>query len=60
MMKWEQEKQPYGSGRCLQLRYRDLWSKSFFSFLMFIFSLTEMGGKEGAPIIMGPRGNDQR
>ncbi|MEW6077896.1 MAG: hypothetical protein AB1724_08800 [Thermodesulfobacteriota bacterium] len=30
---------------------RDLRSKSLFTFLMFIFSLTETGGKEGAPII---------
>jgi hypothetical protein len=35
---------------------RDLQSKSFFSFLMFIFSLTETGGKEGAPIITVPAG----
>jgi hypothetical protein len=35
---------------------RDLRSKSIFSFLMFIFSLTETGGKEGAPIITVPVG----
>ena len=35
---------------------RDLRSKGFFSFLMFIFSLTETGGKEGAPIITIPAG----
>jgi hypothetical protein len=35
---------------------RDLRSKSFFSFLMMIFSLTETGGKEGAPIITVPAG----
>jgi hypothetical protein len=35
---------------------RDLRSKSLFSFLMFIFSLTETGGKEGAPIITVPAG----
>jgi len=36
---------------------RDLRSKSLFSFLMFIFSLTETGGsKEGAPIITVPTG----
>ena len=35
---------------------RDLKSKSLFSFLMFIFSLTETGGKEGAPIITVPAG----
>ncbi len=34
---------------------RDLRSKSLFSFLMFVFSLTETGGvKEGAPIITVP------
>jgi hypothetical protein len=36
---------------------RDLRSKSLFSFLMFVFSLTETGGaKEGAPIITIPSG----
>lgn len=35
---------------------RDMRSKSLFSFLMFIFSLTETGGKEGAPIITVPAG----
>jgi hypothetical protein len=35
---------------------RDLRSKGLFSFLMFIFSLTETGGKEGAPIITVPAG----
>lgn len=30
---------------------RDLRSKGLFSFLMFMFSLTETGGKEGAPIV---------
>jgi hypothetical protein len=35
---------------------RDLRSKSLFSFLMFMFSLTETGGKEGAPIITVPAG----
>lgn len=35
---------------------RDLRSKSLFSFLMFIFSLTETGGKEAAPIITVPAG----
>jgi len=35
---------------------RDLKSKSLFSFLLFIFSLTETGGKEGAPIITVPAG----
>jgi hypothetical protein len=35
---------------------RDMRSKSLFTFLMFIFSLTETGGKEGAPIITVPTG----
>jgi hypothetical protein len=35
---------------------RDLRSKSLFSFFMFLFSLTETGGKEGAPIITIPAG----
>lgn len=35
---------------------RDLRSKVLFSFLMLIFSLTETGGKEGAPIITVPAG----
>jgi len=36
---------------------RDLRSKTLFSFLMFVFSLTETGGaKEGAPIITVPSG----
>jgi len=36
---------------------RDLRSKRLFSFLMFVFSLTETGGgKEGAPIITVPAG----
>jgi len=30
---------------------RDLKSKGIFSFLMFLFSLTETGGKEGAPVV---------
>ena len=30
---------------------RDLKSKKLFSFLMFLFSLTETTGKEGAPIM---------
>jgi hypothetical protein len=34
----------------------DFRSKTLFSFLMFIFSLTETGGKEGAPIITVPAG----
>ena len=36
---------------------RDYRSKALFSFLMFMFSLTETGGgKEGAPIITVPTG----
>jgi hypothetical protein len=35
---------------------RDLQSKSLFSFMMMIFSLTETGSKEGAPIITVPAG----
>jgi len=30
---------------------RDLKSKGIFSFMMFLFSLTETGGKEGAPVV---------
>ncbi|MCE5241823.1 MAG: hypothetical protein LLF99_01390 [Desulfobacteraceae bacterium] len=35
---------------------RDLPSKRVFSFLMFIFTLVETGGKEGAPIVTIPAG----
>jgi hypothetical protein len=35
---------------------KDLPSKQLFSFLMFIFTLTETGGKEGAPIVTIPAG----
>ncbi len=35
---------------------RDFRSKGIFSFLMFVFSLTETGGKEGAPILTVPIG----
>jgi hypothetical protein len=35
---------------------RDVRSKNLFTFLMFIFSLTETGGKEGAPVITVPAG----
>ena len=35
---------------------RDMRSKSIFSFMMFIFSLTETEGKEGAPIVTIPIG----
>jgi hypothetical protein len=47
------------------VRYRESWywiddrdvrSKSLFTFLMFIFSLTETQGKEGAPIVTIPAG----
>ncbi len=30
---------------------RDYQSKKLFSFLMFVMTLTETGGKEGAPIV---------
>lgn len=49
----------------IEVPYRDHWfwiddrdyrSKALFSFLMFIFSLTETGGKEGAPVITVPAG----
>jgi hypothetical protein len=35
---------------------RDLPSKRMFSFLMFIFTLAETGGKEGGPIVTIPAG----
>jgi hypothetical protein len=35
---------------------RDYPSKRIFSFMMFIFALTETGGKEGAPIVTIPAG----
>lgn len=35
---------------------RDMPSKSLFTFLMFVFSLTETQGKEGAPIVTIPAG----
>jgi hypothetical protein len=35
---------------------KDLPSKQLFSFLMFVFTLTETGGKEGAPIVTIPAG----
>jgi hypothetical protein len=35
---------------------RDLPSKRMFSFLMFIFTLVETGGKEGAPVVTIPAG----
>ena len=35
---------------------RDMQSKSLFSFLLLIFSLTETGGKGGAPLITIPAG----
>ena len=35
---------------------RDMRSKSLFTFLMFIFSLTETEGREGAPIVTIPAG----
>lgn len=35
---------------------RDLPSKRMFTFLMFVFTLVETGGKEGAPIVTIPAG----
>lgn len=35
---------------------RDMRSKSLFSFIMFVFSLTETEGREGAPIVTIPAG----
>jgi hypothetical protein len=35
---------------------RDLRSKSMFSFIMFVFTLVETGGKEGTPIVTIPAG----
>ena len=44
----------------VSVRYRDRWSsiddrdytsKKLFSFLMFVMTLTETGGKEGAPVV---------
>jgi hypothetical protein len=35
---------------------RDLKSKNLFTFLMFVFSLTETEGREGAPIVTIPAG----
>jgi hypothetical protein len=35
---------------------RDMRSKGLFSFLMFVFSLTDTEGKEGAPILTVPTG----
>lgn len=46
---------PY-HGYWLWIDDRDLPSKRVFSFVMFIFSLVETGGKEGAPIVTIPAG----
>lgn len=35
---------------------KDILSKNVFSFLMFVFTLTETGGKEGTPIVTIPAG----
>jgi hypothetical protein len=35
---------------------RDFRSKTFFSFIMFLFTLTETGDKQGAPLITLPAG----
>jgi hypothetical protein len=46
---------PY-HGYWFRIDDRDLPSKRMFSFLMFIFTLVETGGKEGAPIVTIPAG----
>jgi hypothetical protein len=46
---------PY-RGRYFWIDDRDMRSKSLFTFLMFIFSLTETQGKEAAPIVTIPTG----
>ena len=33
---------------------KDLASKQIFSFMMFVFTLVETGGKEGAPVVTVP------
>jgi hypothetical protein len=47
------------------IRYRDLWfwiddrdlpSKGMFSFLMFLFTLTESGGGQVSPVLTVPAG----
>ena len=38
-------------GRWFWIDDRDYRSKKLFSFLMFVMTLTETGGKEGAPIV---------
>jgi len=44
---------PYGH-RWFWIDDRDIQSKQIFSFLMFIFTLVETGGKEGAPVVTVP------
>jgi hypothetical protein len=46
---------PY-RGQYFWIDDRDMRSKSLFTFLMFIFSLTETQGKEAAPIVTIPAG----
>jgi len=44
------------SGHWFWIDDKDLPSKQVFSFLMFVFTLTEIGVKEGAPIVTIPAG----
>ena len=44
---------PY-RGHWFSIDDRDMPSKNLFSFLMFLFSFTETGGKETAPILTIP------
>jgi len=37
----------------------DFACKRLFSFIMFLFTLTETGDKQGAPIITFPWGNEE-
>jgi hypothetical protein len=46
---------PY-RGQWFWIDDRDMRSKSLFTFLMFVFSLTETQGKDGAPIVTIPAG----
>ena len=41
---------------CFWIDDRDIPSKRLFSFIMFIFTLVETGGREGAPIVKIPAG----
>ena len=44
---------PY-RGHWFSIDDRDIPSKRLFTFLMFIFTLVETGGKEGAPVLTIP------